>query len=120
MSSPPSGGASSGPDDAETRAAVEKVLGGSIPPGFPVDGIANLLGNENIVLESVSFPEVAPGEGPIGADGKVISPEEFLSRLPEGLAITAPEISSPTIQRLDPSEAPNPANLHEADVEKPE
>lgn len=124
---PPEGAAALAvPSLGDLDAVPEALIKGKLPPGIQVPNITSLLGESNIVLESVKVGEVRPGEGPVGPDGKVIDPETFLKeRMSQGLGPPinsglqkSPDLSS--IKRLDPSEAPDPGKLPVPEPKKPE
>lgn len=47
---------------------------GELPPGFQLPDFAAMGIGEGLVLEEISIPDLAPGEGPVGPNGEVIDP----------------------------------------------
>jgi hypothetical protein len=130
----------SGDGDLDPAAAGESddpvsvELSGDLPPGISLPDFSQILGAGDYQLESVKVSVAEPGEGPIGPDGKVVTPEAFLaaqgqipalspgsspSENPGETSAPSPEnedrdavpTAEPVSRPLDPSEAPDPSQL---------
>jgi hypothetical protein len=92
---------------------VPDVLLDQLPPGVSPADLSNLIsGGQTLVLESVRDVKLAPGEGPIGPDGKMVDPDAWVEAQKKA-GVTLPKNPAPSssgqVIPLDPSEAPDPA-----------
>ena len=105
--------AGEGPGGEQTGGTTAIQLPANLPPGVPIPDLSAFGGD--LVLESVTVSEAAPGEGPIGPDGQVVDPNSIIignggepalepdTQPKIGLA-PAPRPPSSSGRKLDPSE----------------